>query len=99
MSTVTLTINGNEIVAEQGLTILEVAKRSDITIPTLCYVKGTQVDHHCEICVVEISDYEKHGIKSSLQVEGLFRACSTLALEGMDIQTGSDAVVHSGRND
>ena len=93
MSTVTLTINGNEIVTKQGLTILEVAKRSDITIPTLCYVKGTQVDHSCEICVVEISDHEKHGIKSSLPVEGLFRSCSTLAMEGMDVQTGSDAVV------
>ena len=93
MSTITLTIDGNEIVTDQGLTILEVAKRSDITIPTLCYVKGTRPDHPCEICVVEISDHEIHGIQSSLSVEGLFRSCSTLALEGMDIQTGSDTVV------
>ena len=38
MSTINLEINGSEIVAEEGLTILEVARRADITIPTLCSV-------------------------------------------------------------
>ena len=55
MKTVTLTIDGHEIVAEKDLTILEVAKRSDITIPTLCYVKGKSSDNPCEICVVEVA--------------------------------------------
>lgn len=93
MSTVTITINGNEIIAEKGLTILEVAKRSDITIPTLCYVKGKTTDTPCNICIVEIADHAQHGIKSNLEAENLFRACSTIALNGMDIQTDSDAVV------
>ena len=93
MPTVTLTIDGNEIVVEKGLTILEVAGLSAITIPTLCYVKGTTADTPCDLCVVEIADYAKHGLTASLKTEGLFRACSTLALDGMNIQTGSSAVI------
>ena len=93
MATVTVTIDGNEIIAEKGLTILEVAKRSDITIPTLCYVKDTLSENPCEICVVEIVNYESCGLKSSLATDGLFRACVTLTMDGMEIQTGSDAVI------
>jgi formate dehydrogenase major subunit len=93
MSTVKLTIDGNEIIAEQGLTILEVAKRSDITIPTLCHVKDRPSDNPCEICVVEIVDHEKFNVKSTLSTAGFFCACSTLALDGMDIATGSDSVI------
>ncbi|MDD3619100.1 MAG: 2Fe-2S iron-sulfur cluster-binding protein, partial [Desulfobulbaceae bacterium] len=92
MTTVQLTIDGNEILAEKGLTILEVAKRSGIAIPTLCYVKGTLADNPCNICVVEVADYRRHGLTSVLPVEGLFRACSTLALDGKDIATASRTV-------
>jgi formate dehydrogenase major subunit len=93
MSTVTITIDGNEIVAEKGLTILEVAKRSDITIPTLCYVKDTVSENPCEICVVEIANHASCGLKSTLATDGLFRACATLALDGMEVQTDSEAVI------
>ncbi|MCK4622878.1 MAG: (2Fe-2S)-binding protein, partial [Desulfuromonadales bacterium] len=34
---ITLSINGNEIVAEEGITILEAAQNNDIYIPRLCY--------------------------------------------------------------
>ncbi len=82
MSTVTLKINGNEITAEEGLTILEVAKRSDISIPTLCFIKGTISKNPCKICVVEVEGQDE-----------LMRSCVTLAREGMIIQTDSEAVV------
>ncbi len=93
MATVTVTIDENEIIAEKGLTILEVARRSGITIPTLCWLKGTVADKPCEICVVQIVDYQKFGIRSSLSTEGLFCACVTLALDGMEIQTNSNDVI------
>lgn len=93
MSTVTLNIDGNEIVAERGLTILEVARRAEISIPTLCYVKGKPTDKHCDICVVEIAEYEKHGLRAGMEPLGVFRACSTMALDGMDIRTASDTVI------
>ena len=93
MSTITLTIDGNEIVAEKGLTILEVTKRADITLPTLCFVKDTLSKHPCEICVVEIPNYSSCGLKSILATDGLFRACVTLALDGMEILTDSESVI------
>lgn len=82
MNTVTLNINGNEIVAEEGLTILEVAQRSDITIPTLCYLKGKPSDKPCGICVVEVEGHK-----------GFLRSCKTPATNGMSIQTDSEAVI------
>ncbi len=93
MSTVTVNIDGNEIVAEKGLTILEVAKRSDITIPTLCYIKDTISKNPCEICVVEIVNAAACGLKSSLATEGLFRACVATVSDGMEILTSSEAVI------
>jgi len=93
MATVTLTIDGNEIKAEKGLTILEVAQRADITIPTLCFVKGTRSETPCEMCAVELVDYAQHGLKSSLATEGLFRACVTRAMDGMVVLTASDPVI------
>ncbi len=82
MSTVTLNINGNDIVAEKDLTILEVAKRSDITIPTLCHVAGKPAEHPCEVCVVEVDGEDE-----------LVRSCVALAKDGMVIQTESEAVI------
>ncbi len=82
MKTVTLLIDGQEIVAEKDLTILEVAKRSDITIPTLCHVEGKPSDHPCEICVVEVAGKNE-----------LMLSCVTIARDGMEVQTASDAVI------
>ena len=81
MTTVTLTINGAEIVAEAGLTILEVARRSEIKIPTLCYVQGSPAQSHCQMCVVEIEGRE-----------GLVRSCVGLAEDGMVVSTDSAAI-------
>ena len=91
--TVTLTIDNNEIVAEEGLTLLEVAKRSAIAIPTLCHISGTISDNPCEICVVQISNFQQFNLNSTLSTQGLFRSCVTLAQEGMEVSTNSDAVI------
>ncbi len=95
MATITLSINGNEIVAEKGLTVLEVAKRSQITIPTLCWVKGTVPRKACEICVVEIANGDELGLKSRVGdgENRLYCACITLAQDGMEIATDSEAVI------
>ncbi len=75
---ITLEINGSEIVAEEGLTILEVAKRSEINIPTLCHAKGQNSDVPCGLCVVEIEGKDR-----------LIRSCTTIAEDGMHIVTDS----------
>ena len=82
MTTVKLTIDGAEIVAESGLTILEVARRSDITIPTLCHVEGKASSDPCGVCVVEVAGQEE-----------LVYSCRTPAEQGMVITTTSDRIV------
>ena len=59
-------INGNSITAEEGITILEAAERSDIYIPTLCHVEGKKAENPCELCCVEV-----------VGRDGLVRACDT----------------------
>jgi len=77
-------INGNEFSFEQGETILSVARRNNIEIPTLCELKGTSPTGACRICVVELK-----GIKA------LMTACSTLVTDGMEVMTESPDVVSS----
>ena len=50
----TIVINGNELSFESGETILTVARRNQIDIPTLCYLKGASPTGNCRICIVEI---------------------------------------------
>ncbi|MDO9559077.1 MAG: 2Fe-2S iron-sulfur cluster-binding protein, partial [Syntrophales bacterium] len=51
---ITLTIDGLELEAHPGQTILEVAKENGIFIPTLChYAKTTNVGA-CRVCMVEV---------------------------------------------
>ena len=82
MSTINLEINGMAVVAQPGLTILEVARRAEIDIPSLCAVAGKNSQVPCGLCIVE--------------VEGLaepVRACTTPAENGMKIKTDSTPLV------
>ena len=78
----TININGRELTFESGETILEVARRNHIDIPTLCHLKGTTPTGACRICVVEVE-----GART------LLTACATPAAGGMKVQTESPAVV------
>lgn len=52
--TITFTLDGQEITAFEGETILTAAKRAGIEIPHLCYKEGYRPDGNCRACVVEI---------------------------------------------
>jgi len=71
-----MVINGNELSFEPGETILEVARRGDIEIPTLCHLKGATPTGACRICVVEVEG-----------AENLMTACSTPAAANMVVRT------------
>ena len=76
-----ITIDGTKVAAEVGETILDVAKREGIEIPTLCFQPELEPYGSCFICVVE--------------VEGLPRlvpSCATPAADGMVISTNSERV-------
>jgi len=81
-----LTINGNTYTFEEGETILDVARRNGIFIPTLCRLAGTTPTGACRICVVEVE-----GARS------LVPSCSMPAAPDMVIWTESERVVRSRR--
>ena len=82
--TVNVKINGMEIKAEKGSTILEAARIAGVQIPTLCYLKEINAIGACRICVVEVK-----GSKT------LVAACVFPVSEGMEVQTSSQAVLNA----
>jgi len=79
-----ITINGKRFEFTPGETILEVARRNNINIPTLCYLKGATPTGACRMCVVEIE-----GARS------LMTSCTVPAGKNMVVQTESESVVKS----
>jgi bidirectional [NiFe] hydrogenase diaphorase subunit len=54
MSEITLQIDGREVKAEEGMTILEAAQNAGISIPTICHHDKLEPYGACRICTVEI---------------------------------------------
>ena len=84
MENIKLTINGKEITAPAGSTILEAARMNGIYIPTLCYDEAVEVYGACGLCVVEAQGVPK-----------LLRSCSAKVADGMVINTESERVIES----
>ncbi|HNR68205.1 MAG TPA: NADH-dependent [FeFe] hydrogenase, group A6 [bacterium] len=76
-----VTINGKELWANPGDTILNVAQREGIKIPTLCYLKGFTPTGSCRICVVEVEGQRN-----------LVPSCAQPVTEGMRVLTNSTKV-------
>ncbi len=74
--TIKLIIDGKEIIADKGDTILIAAEKNGIEIPNLCYLKEMSPYGACGMCVVETEGSPK-----------LLRACSAKVSEGMVIST------------
>ena len=71
-----LTINEQKISVEPGTTVLEAAKKLNITIPTLCNHPDLCVAGNCRVCVVE-----------QVGARTLIASCATPVSEGMNIMT------------
>ena len=54
MNEILLQIDGREVKAEEGMTVLEAARSAGITIPTLCHHEKLTPYGACRICVVEV---------------------------------------------
>ena len=78
MSEIKIIVNGVECVGQAGETILQIAERGGIHIPTLCHHEAVKHYGACGVCVVEAEKSPK-----------LLRSCSTLASDGMVIHTDS----------
>jgi predicted molibdopterin-dependent oxidoreductase YjgC len=75
-------INGQGLSFEAGETILAVARRNAVDIPTLCHLKGATPTGDCRMCVVEVAGWAH-----------LATACSTPAAPGLRVQTETPEVV------
>ena len=53
MSEIILQIDGKEIAASEGMTVLEAAKKAGISIPTLCHHEKLEPYGGCRFCTVE----------------------------------------------
>ena len=84
MSEIKIIVNGVECVGKPGETILQIAERGGIHIPTLCHNENVKHYGACGVCVVEAEKSPK-----------LLRSCSTLAADGMVINTESKRVVQA----
>jgi len=56
MSDVILQIDGREVAAKEGMTVLEAAQSVGITIPTLCHHEKLEPFGGCRLCTVEVDD-------------------------------------------
>ena len=60
-----LILNGLQVKAEEGWTLLETAQFYGLEIPTLCYYEGLSPFGGCRLCVVEIGEGPRSKLVSS----------------------------------
>lgn len=86
MENVNLKINGLNVTAPAGSTILEAAQAAGIRIPTLCYLKEINEIGACRMCVVEVKG-----------ARNLVAACVYPVSEGMEVLTNTKKLMDSRR--
>ena len=82
MSQIEVSINGAQLAVAPGTTILEAARKNDISIPTLCYVDTESSPADCDLCVVEVEGRAD-----------LVRACETVVEQEMVINTETESAI------
>lgn len=77
-----ITIDGRELAAPKGQTVIQVAAEAGIAVPHYCYHPKLSIAGNCRMCLVEIEKMPK------LQI-----ACNTQVAEGMTVLTQSPKVL------
>jgi bidirectional [NiFe] hydrogenase diaphorase subunit len=83
---VSVRIDGEYVPAQEGQTILEVARRAGKYIPTLCWLENISPVGACRLCIVEVSG-----------VGRLLPACTTPVRDGMSVTTNSEKLTQYRR--
>ena len=79
---VNLTLNGREVQARPGQTILEVARENGVDIPTLCHDPRLEPYGACRLCLVEVEG-----------ARGPMASCGAKVTEGMKVETHTEKIV------
>jgi bidirectional [NiFe] hydrogenase diaphorase subunit len=82
--TVKLTINGRDIAAMEGQTILQAARDNNIYIPTLCENEAVAPYGACRLCLVEITTAKGR--------ERLVTSCIYQVEEGLTVRTNTERI-------
>ena len=85
-ATIRLTIDGRDVEAPAGGSVLDAALEAGIYVPHLCHHPDLPPYGVCRLCVVEIEG-----------VEGLAASCVTPVAEGMVVRTQSDPIAGARR--
>ncbi|MFH1531417.1 MAG: 2Fe-2S iron-sulfur cluster-binding protein [Pseudomonadota bacterium] len=88
MNTVHLTMNGRDITAREGMTLLDAATEAGIRIPTLCHEPALEPYGGCRLCMVET---EKDGRTK------LVTSCCAPVQDGLTVQTDTERVLRIRR--
>jgi bidirectional [NiFe] hydrogenase diaphorase subunit len=83
MSEIILQIDGKEVKAKEGMTVLEAAQSAGISIPTLCHHEKLEPYGGCRLCIVEVE------VRGWTQ---LVVSCVYLAAKNLIVRTRSEKV-------
>ena len=83
---VTFTIDGQQITAEEGEKLLNVAQRAGFDIPTLCYHEALSPYGACRLCLVEIEDNKQKKLHAS---------CTYTVKDDIAVYTQSERVLRT----
>jgi NADH dehydrogenase/NADH:ubiquinone oxidoreductase subunit G len=89
MSHVTLQIDGREVRAASGMTILAAAQSAGVTIPTLCHHRELAPYGACRLCIVELTCGPRTGLAVS---------CVSTVEEGCLVRTRSEKIDRLRKN-
>jgi NADH-quinone oxidoreductase subunit G len=80
-------IDGIELTASKGESILDAARRVGIYIPTMCYLPKTTPNASCRMCSVEVKGQD-----------GFVLSCNTPPVEGIEVTTDSETLYKERQN-
>ncbi len=82
-------VDGKEIDAVYGETLLEATRRAGIYIPTLCYHEALEGQGRCRLCMVEVSEGHKKNVVA---------ACTYPVKTEIEVQTTTPLIDKIRRN-
>lgn len=80
---ITITLNGTQVRAEEGSTILHAAQGCDVSIPTLCCHEGLPPYGACRLCIVEVTQRGRTRLESS---------CTRPVEDGLEVRTDTEEI-------
>jgi bidirectional [NiFe] hydrogenase diaphorase subunit len=83
MEDIRLEIDGREVKANEGMTVLQAARQAGIEIPTLCYNEKLTPYGGCRLCMVELSRNNRTRLVAS---------CVYPVQEGLVVKTDTERI-------